>query len=261
MDLIDQSLTFLAGLSANQLAVGIAITAAIVSIVIDWRLSMFGVLVQFLFVSLLLNTELPGGLGMIKLLVGAIACMMLYWTARKVEQALDAVPDGRAWFMANRIIYPMGLPFRFLALLFTTLVLLPLPERLGFALFPPTFLIPALWLLAMGLLAIILTRDPLKTGLGLLTFQNGFELLYSLWEPELMITGLLAVGTIIVGLVASYLAIARHLPLIEARLLMAKTIDPHSPEALATAVAALGEVLALPVGSMDSDLTQEEFKA
>ena len=253
MDQINQLFEFLATLSPTQLGAGLAITAAVVSIVIDWRLAMFGMLTQYLFLSLLLNTELPGGLAMVKLVAGYMACLILYWTARRVEQALQSIPDGRAWFMANRAIYPMGLRFRILALLFVILVLMPLPELLSFVAFSPTFLVPSLWLMTMGLLTIILTRDPLKTGMGLLTFQNGIELLYSLVDPGVVVMGLLGVGTILVGLVVSYLAITRHLPLIEAQHAARKLPDPDSPEALATAVAALEEVLALPPGEAELD--------
>jgi hypothetical protein len=230
-----------ASFSLLQLGVGIAITAGIVAIVIDWRLALFGVLLQYLLVSLLLDTELPAGLAMVKLVAGSVACLILYWTARRIEFALDQMEDGRRWFNSNRDIYPMGLPFRFLALIFTALILFTLPSRFDLSLFPRLFLIPSFWLLAMGLLTIILTRDPLKTGMGLLTFQNGFELLYTLAEPGLLVLGLLGIGTILVGLVASYLAVARHLPLIEVRQAASQQVDPSSPEALQQAVEALNQ--------------------
>ncbi|MBA3532391.1 MAG: hypothetical protein H0T73_10760 [Ardenticatenales bacterium] len=232
---------FFASLSMLQLGVGIAITAGVVAIVMDWRLALFGVLIQYLLVSLLLDTELPTGLAMVKLVAGSVSCLTLYWTARRIEFALDQMEDGRRWFNSNRDIYPMGLPFRFLALIFTALLLFTLPDRFSLTAFPRIFLIPSFWLLAMGLLTIILTRDPLKTGMGLLTFQNGFELLYTLAEPGLLVLGLLGIGTILVGLVASYLAVARHLPLIEARQATGEAVDPHSPEALQQAVEALNQ--------------------
>lgn len=232
-------LDLLTSLSSIQLVVGLAITAGIVAIVIDWRLALGSVLVQYIFVTLLLATEIPLALAMLKLLAGALACLTLYWTARRMEDALAAIEGGRIWFQANRAIYPMGLSFRFLALLMTSIILFALPDQLSLTIFSRDFLIPALWLLAMGLLAIILTRDPLKSGLGLLTFQNGFELIYSQLENGLIVIGLLGVGTILVGLVASYLAIGRHLPLIEARRAELAIADPRSPEALVRAVAAL----------------------
>lgn len=257
MDFIEQISSFFTTLSVVQVSVGIAITSAIVSIVIEWRLAMISMFAQYLFISLLLNSELPNGLGLIGLVAGFVACFMLYLTARRVEQALGTIPDGRAWLANNQVIYPMGLPFRFLALLFVMLVLLPLPERLTFMPFPTPFIVSTIWLLAMGLLTIILTRDPIKTGIGLLVFQNGFDLLYALAEPGLVVLGLLSSGTILVGLVASYLAISRYLPLIEARQAVQETMDPESPEAVAMTTAAFEEVLALP-GYVEPVLIEEE---
>ncbi|MGH2544318.1 MAG: hypothetical protein ACRDIB_16120 [Ardenticatenaceae bacterium] len=229
----------LASLSSVQLGVGLAVTGAVVAIVIDWRLALLSLLFQYLFTSLLLSSMLPDGLAMVKLAAGAFASVTLYWTARRVEDALGTLQDGRRWFHSNREVYPMGLPFRFLALLFTALVLFALPERFILTLLPRAFIVPSFWLLAMGLVTILLTRDPLKTGMGLLTFQNGFELLYTLVEPGLAIVGLLGIGTILVGFVASSLAVALHLPAIEGQKLARSVTDPSSAEALTKAVEAL----------------------
>ncbi len=258
---MNQLFEFLATLSTTQLGVGLAITAAVVSIVIEWRLAMFSMLTQYLFLALLLNTELPGGLAMVKLVAGYMSCLILYWTARQVELALQTIPDGRAWFVSNRDIYPMGLPFRILTLLFVILVLMPLPDYLSFITFPPTFFVPSLWLLTMGLLTIILTRDPLKTGMGLLTFQNGIELLYSLVDPSLIVIGLLGIGTILVGLVASYLAVARHLSLIEEEQAIRLQPDSDDPDGLVVATTTSEEVLALPPGQGEFDITEKDSLA
>ncbi len=239
-------ISFFFSLSEIQLAVGIAMTAAIVAIVISWRLAAISLFLQYVLVGLLLNTVLPGRLGIVQIVTGLFTSVILYWTARRIEDALDVVPDGRMWFVKNRDVYPMGLPFRFLALIFATLVLLQLPASFRaqpyFAEsnpFPIEFVVPAFWLLAMGVLTIILTRDPIKTGMGLLTFQNGFLLLYMLVQVSIVTFGLLAIASIVLSLVAGYLAVARHLPMIEAYHASLEPLDPASPEALAEAVAAL----------------------
>jgi hypothetical protein len=245
---------FLGSLSAVQLGVGMAVAAAAMAIVLNWRLALYGMLLQYLFVSLLLDMVLPGGLALVKLVAGVVACVTLYWTgwridlARQRRQAAEVSSPGS-------VLDPLGLPFRMLALLFAVLVLYTVPERLGFTLFPQSFLVPAVWLVVMGLLTIILTRDPLKTGLGLLTFQNGFELLYHLVEPGLLVLALLNLGTILVGFVASYLAIAAHLPLIEEW-----RAAPSSPEALAEAVEALNVADPEP-GTRATGLPREEVPA
>lgn len=227
---------FLNTITPLQLGVGLAVTAALMTIILDWRLSLFALVIQFLLVSLLLNEALPGGLSTVKLFAGAVACLLFYWTARQIEDALGRMDDGQRWFFTNRELFPMGLPFRFLILVLTAVALFTVPQRLGVDFLTRIYLVPGSWLLALGLLTIILTRDPLKSGMGLLTFQNGFELLYHQYEPGFLILALLAIGTILVALVASYLELARHLPLIERR--RAET-DPGSPQALAEAVAVL----------------------
>jgi hypothetical protein len=238
---MDSLLAFFFSLSSLQLALGIAMSAGIVAIVINWRLAAFSLFLQYLLMGLLLNTALPGNLGLIHLLVGAFAAAILYWTGRRVEDALNLIPDGQNWFVRNREIYPMGLPFRFLALVLAVLALLQVPAGFVAAYpdFPQEFVVPAFYCLAMGLLTIILTRDPIKTGMGLLTFLNGFILLYMLVEVGLVIFGLIGVAAILLSLVAGYLAMARHMPMIESYQESLKVTDPASPEALAEAVAAL----------------------
>lgn len=235
---MDTIWAFLNAISPLYLGVGIAVTAALMTVILDWRLSLFAMVVQFLFVSLLLNAALPGGLALAKLIAGSMACLMLYWSTRQIEHALDRMSDGHAWFVNSRDLYPMGLPFRFLVLLLVALALFAVPQLLSLTFLPRYYLVPASWLIALGLLTIILTRDPLRAALGLMTFQNGFDLLYHQFEVGLLVLALLGIGTIMIGLIASYLALARYLPTIDARQLVA---DPSSPQALAEAVAALDQ--------------------
>lgn len=256
---MDSLLDFFFSLSQLQLALGITMCAGIVAIVINWRLAAITLFLQYVLVGLLLNTELPGNLGLIHLLVGLFAAAIMYWTGRRVEDALNTIPDGQNWFVRNREIYPMGLPFRFLALILAMLVLLQLPVAFltAYPQFPQFFVVPAFYCLAMGLLTIILTRDPIKTGMGLLTFLNGFILLYMLVEVGLVVFGLMGVIAILLSLVAGYLATARHMPMIEAYQESLRAMDPAGPEALATAVAAL-EQPQTPVPALTSPVLKEE---
>lgn len=241
---------FLNAISPLYLGVGIAVTAALMTVILDWRLSLFALVVQFLFVSLLLNAALPGGLALVKLIAGAIACLLMYWSARQIEHTLQRTSDGNSWFLSNRELYPMGMPFRFVVLIFTAIALFTVPQRLSLTFLPRVYLVPAAWLIALGLLTIILTRDPLRTGMGLLTFENGFELLYHQIEVGLVVLALLGVGTILVGLVASYLAVARHMPSMDTKPVV---IEPSSPEALAEAVAALDQRPTEPSAALASE--------
>jgi hypothetical protein len=102
------------------------------------------------------------------------------------------------------------LPFRLLAVVLMGLVVssllnsYPLPEvprYIGFACY---------WLALMGLLVMILTAEPLKAGLGLLTFISGFELFYAALEKSLSVAGLLGIVNLFMALAIAYLALPRE---------------------------------------------------
>ena len=76
-----------------------------------------------------------------------------------------------------------------------------------------------------------------------------------LGEVVLVVFGLLGIIAILLSLVAGYLAMSRHMPMIEAYQASLKALDPAGPEALATAVAALEQppiaVAALPANPVE----------
>jgi hypothetical protein len=65
-------------------------------------------------------------------------------------------------------------------------------------------------LMAMGLLNLGLTEEPLSAGMGLLTLLIGFELFYLAVEPSLAIVALLAAVEFAVALAVSYLVLLQR---------------------------------------------------
>jgi hypothetical protein len=65
-------------------------------------------------------------------------------------------------------------------------------------------------LMALGLLNLGLTEEPLKAGMGLLTVLIGFEVFYAAVEPALAIVALLAAVEFAVALAVSYLALVQR---------------------------------------------------
>jgi hypothetical protein len=63
----------------------------------------------------------------------------------------------------------------------------------------------------IGLFVLILTPEPLPTGIGLLTLVSGFGLYYDTMSPGLAGVGLLAALDLVMGLAISYLITARAL--------------------------------------------------
>jgi hypothetical protein len=63
----------------------------------------------------------------------------------------------------------------------------------------------ALILMALGLIQLGLTTQPLKVVIGLLTFLSGFGIIYAAIESSILVTGLLAVITLGLSIVGAYL--------------------------------------------------------
>lgn len=182
---------------------------------LDWRLGLIAQLVQSVGVGLLLSHAVLPQLAMLTPLVGASACLVLYWTGRRLSRELERRGRSGTWLGGSSdASTPMSLPLRVLTLLFWALGVSTLSARFVLPEVPVAFNVAAYWLVGMGLLAIILTRDPFKTGLGLMTFSNGCELIYLLFDPGLLVMGLVGIGTILTALAASYLTVARRAELL-----------------------------------------------
>ena len=65
-------------------------------------------------------------------------------------------------------------------------------------------------LMALGLLNLGLTEEPINAGMGLLTLLIGFELFYAVLEPALAVVALLAGVQLGIAVAVSYLALLQH---------------------------------------------------
>lgn len=70
------------------------------------------------------------------------------------------------------------------------------------------FTVGAFSVMLLGLINEALAENPLKVGLGLLSFLAGFELFFTAVEPTLTIVGLLGLTNLILALAISYLTTA-----------------------------------------------------
>jgi hypothetical protein len=192
-------------------------TAGVVVVIKDWRASLLAMVTQYVIVGLLLMSAIRMELALIKTLVGALLCLILYMTARRVAwgrpprqtreaeaEGQDAQPPIPHWTL------PTELPFRFLAAL-----LVMVAAYRGASAFPlpdvnQAISLGAYTLAALGLLAMGLTDEPLKAGLGLLTFVSAFELFYTVLEPSLIVIGFLGLANFLIALAIAYLTVARY---------------------------------------------------
>jgi hypothetical protein len=65
------------------------------------------------------------------------------------------------------------------------------------------------WLVLVGLTILMLTEDPMKVGIGLLTTLTGFGLLYFTLETSLLLTGLWGTVNLLIALAIGYLTVVK----------------------------------------------------
>jgi hypothetical protein len=107
----------------------------------------------------------------------------------------------------ERIAPPLsGQIFRLLAAVLIWIVVFSIsPQVSGWLEINPDLVTAGLLLAAMGLLQMGMTGEPLRVGIGLLSFLAGFEVIYAALEVSVMVAGLLAAITLALALVGAYL--------------------------------------------------------
>ncbi len=194
--------------SEVQLIVGLAISTSAIAILRDWRWNLFFLLAQYILAGLLVSSSVLFSIALIKILMGAITTLILYWTARSVAVSRAGTGDEKSLGLSDR----MGLPLRFFSVVLGALVITTLQVRYPVPEVDSFINAGTYWLLGTGLLIIMLTKEPFRMGLGILLFQSGFELLYVVLEPSLVVIGLTGVITLLIALLISYLTTANMVP-------------------------------------------------
>ncbi len=201
--------------------IGLLISAALLVILVNWRLLILALGAQYLLIGLMLWRAVPLELAAVKALVGVMICPVLYITARRVhwgqtedeeEELQGAAQPAQRRVWLTWLISP-GLPMRLLATLLTLVLSLSLALRnplpiVGDPILSRDLTIGTFSLLLLGLLNIGLNENPLKAGIGLLSLLAGFELFYTVIEPTLTIVGLIGFTNLIIALAISYLTTA-----------------------------------------------------
>jgi hypothetical protein len=201
-------------LTTSPAVAGLVVAASLIILVRDWRVSLAALLAQYLLVGFLLTRLITPEVATVKTLVGALICSILYLTARRVRWGGQRSKAGFSTLPTEWEVFPVGLPFRLMAAVLTGWVAssllnsYPLPEV------PRDISFACYWLALMGLLVMILTAEPLKAGLGLLTFMVGFELFYAALESSLSVVGFLGIANLFMALAIAYLASARDVELV-----------------------------------------------
>lgn len=222
MEAFADAFSFLAGLPAMA---GLLLTAAIIFLTSDWRLSLTALLVQYVLLGLTLSRFLQAELAIVRVLVGVMAVPILYLTARRIQDVrlMERAGQEKANLLGLPMGWgagPLGLPLRLLTVLLVALALVrffPNYEALLSALVvvgPPLssdVILVSLWLVSMGIAGLILSGDPLRVAPALLTILGGFELVYAGLQTNLAVVGFFGALALLAALAFSYLAAVQGL--------------------------------------------------
>jgi hypothetical protein len=213
MDALHNIIVSLSALSHLELMLGLLITATVIIVLEDWRLCIWALAAQYILVAVLLARVMPLPVALVKVIVGGMVCVILYLTARRVHWGRETVAQERYHepppVLALWDIFPMNLGFRLFVAVLAAVVSYALASSYPFVDHPEGIAEASYWLVAIGLLTVILTRDPFKVGLGLLTFEAGFEVLFSTFEKSLSVAALLGVINFLIALAIAYLTMAQ----------------------------------------------------
>jgi hypothetical protein len=207
-------LTRYSGVAGPQASIGVTLTAAVLLVAFDWRLSIAALAVQYMLAVLLFAQVLPPEVAMVKAVVGLISTVILLLSALQADSLArrrSIGPQGRApsLLIVRGSIMPAGVPFRLLAAATVGLAVWATAGRQQSTLpeVSSDVALAVFALAAMSLLVVALTEAPLQIGFGLLTLLTGFELFYHAVEPSLSVIALLAVAHFGIALVTGYLTI------------------------------------------------------
>ncbi len=213
MDALYDIIFSLSSLSHLELMLGLLITATVIIVIEDWRLGLWALMAQYVLVSLFLARVIPLRVALVKVIVGGMVCVILYLTARRVHWGKETVVKEEHYepppILALWDIFPMNLGFRLFVALLAAALSYALGSGYPFVEQPEGIAEACYWLVGIGLLTVILTRDPFKVGLGLLTFEAGFEILFTTFEKSLSVAALLGVINFLIALAIAYLTMAQ----------------------------------------------------
>jgi hypothetical protein len=207
----------IAALPGTAVLISLLIAAALLVVLINWRLLIVVLGLQYILIGLMLTRVVPIELAAVKALVGIMICPVLYITARRVnwghpEEETEGEPASRSqrrWWHLLGAGWPVRVIVAVLAVAISTGLASrnPLPIVADQAL-SRDLTTGAFSVMLLGLINAALAENPLKVGLGLLSIMAGFELFYTAVEPTLTIVGLLGLTNLFLALAISYLTTA-----------------------------------------------------
>jgi len=174
----------------------VGITAVIIMVSRDWRVSVSALGAQYVGAFLLIALVWPLEYAVIKLVAGWIAAAVL---------GMGLMDRPEVWEREMAYGFSVVL-FRIFLAGFVILVILSLLPEIAdwFVLATEAQILAGLLLFGLGLFHLGLTAQPVRVIFGLLTIFSGFEILYATMEVSLLVNAFLAAITLGIALVGAY---------------------------------------------------------
>lgn len=198
---------------------GVLLTAVLLTLTNNWRASLLALGAQYLFAAGLLALVVIWQIAAVLALVGLLVVFILLLAGRQMnfERATTAPPEAparqrRRFTALRRIEFQTNLPFRLVAVALAAVAVGTVIGRPGETLpgLPDSLALSGVWLIALGVLNLGFTDEPMNAGMALLTTLAGVTLLYAPVEPARTVVVLLAAVNLGVALSVSYLTLLRH---------------------------------------------------
>jgi len=195
--------------------VGAGLTAMVLTLTVDWRITFAALALQYIFAAILLNQAVAWQVAAVEAIVGILVVIILTLTGRQSNFGRTAsspvvqLPGQLA--RIGPIEFQTNLPFRLVAILLAAVITWFMVVVGDYAVpgLPLALNLAGVWLIILGLFGLGFTDEPMNAGSALLTVITGFEMIYAPLEPSLLVVALLAVVNFAVALAASYLALLR----------------------------------------------------
>ena len=190
----------------------ILLAGSVLVVVNDWRTGIAALLIEYAATAVVLTQLVITEVVLVKLIGGLLVVTILTMTAWQLNFGRPGAPGAAGWQL--RVATPTALPFRLMAVIMVVVSALYVAGQPNLVL-PGLDQMPAInyasyLLMALGLLNLGLTEEPIGAGLGLLTLLLGFETFYAAVEPSLAVVALMAAVEVSVALAVSYLAALQH---------------------------------------------------
>ncbi|MDH7485621.1 MAG: hypothetical protein QHJ81_05015 [Anaerolineae bacterium] len=218
-------------LTGPWVVAGVGLCAALMVVLADWRLSLLAFAAQSVLLTMLSTRLLPLPWAALRMLVGGLVAVLWFLSARWVRWGRLRQGEGETGrprlSLSPRLLIPLSSRLRWrgerwpllstvtlqrlLAVGLAGLLFFRLQGRLRLPVLPSDLALASTWLWLMGFLALALSEEPLRAGLGLLTLSAGFQLFYAALEPAATPVGLLGSLDLLLGLAIAYLMVARGL--------------------------------------------------